>query len=389
MHDQSVAKNIRILWLLKGLSSAWFPIPILMIFYQSYGLSLAQGVMLKAILSGAFFLGEIPSGYFADRIGRKTSLVCGSLLWLLAWLIYCTQGSWSWFVGAEILTGIGGSLMSGADSAITYDTLLQLGRTAEYQGWEGKGLAIMGLTEAACGLVGAWVATQNLVYPFYLQTACLCCYVVLALMLREPTAHCSQVNPPWRSLTGSIRTIFTQRPSLRWLILFSATLSCGSFLIVWLSQEYMVQRGLELTHLGWAWVIFHSAMAIASSLVGRIRPRDYRWIFALLPCVVAIAYIGLGVTKSLWGMGFIIAIYMMRGLNTPLVLNYLNQQIPSNFRATLISINSFLFRLLFLGFAPLVSLVSRGSGFETSLIFAGLLLGIVATYAYYKLRPTL
>jgi hypothetical protein len=233
------------------------------------------------------------------------------------------------------------------------------------------------------------VATQNLVYPFYLQTVCIFGYFLLALTLREPTAHRQQASTTWRSLTGAIRTIFTQRPSLRWLILFSATLACGSFLIVWLSQEYMVQQGLDLTHLGWAWVIFHSAMAIASSLVGKIRPSAYRWVFALLPCVVAIAYIGLGVTNSLWGLGFIIAIYIVRGLNTPLVLNYLNQQIPSNFRATLISINSFLFRLLFLGFAPLVSLVSRGSSFETSLIFAGIVLGIIATYAYYRLRPAL
>jgi hypothetical protein len=207
--------------------------------------------------------------------------------------------------------------------------------------------------------------------------------------LCEPTVHRSQATLTWRSLLGSIRAIFTQRPSLRWLILFSATLSCGSFLIVWLSQEYMVQQGLDLTHLGWAWVIFHSAMAIASSNAGRIRPSAYRWVFAILPCVVAIAYIGLGVTQSLWGLGFIVAIYIVRGLNTPLVLNYLNEQIPSNLRATLISINSFLFRLLFLGFAPLVSLVSRGSSFEASLVFAGIVLGVVATYAYCRLRPAL
>lgn len=389
MRNHLLTNNIRTLWILKALASAWFPIPILMIFYQSHGLSLEQGVTLKAILSGAFFVGEIPSGYFADRIGRKASLVCGSFLWLVAWLIYCTQGSWSWFVGAEILTGIGGSLISGADSAIAYDSLLQLDRTAEYQGWEGKGVAIMGLTEAACGLVGAWVAAENLVYPFYLQTVCIFCYFLLTLTLREPTAHRSPVHVAGRSPTGSIRTVFAQQPFLRWLILFSATLACGSFLMVWLSQEYMVRQGLELAQLGWAWVIFHGAMAIASSVVGSIRPSAYRWIFVLLPCVVAIAYIGLGVTNSLWGLGFIIAIYVVRGLNTPLVLNYLNEQIPSNLRATLISINSFLFRLLFLGFAPLVSLVSRGSSFEISLIFAGIVLGIVATYAYYRLRPVL
>ena len=84
--DQSraIAQNLTKLWWLKGLESAWFPIPILMIFYNAHGLTLGQGILLKGILSGAIFLGEIPSGYFADRLGRKTSLICGAGLWLMS-----------------------------------------------------------------------------------------------------------------------------------------------------------------------------------------------------------------------------------------------------------------------------------------------------------------
>ena len=385
----SVRRNLHKLWLLKGLESAWFPIPILMIFYESHGLSLEQGVMLKAILSGAIFLGEIPSGYFADRLGRKTSLCVGALLWLGAWLIYCTQGTFSWFAGAEIIAGLGGSLMSGADSAIAYDSLLQLHRQQEYQDWEGKGIAIMGLTEAGCGLVGAWVANQNLVYPFYLQTLCIGLYFLVALTLQEPSAHKSVETPRWRSLLPSIRDIFSQRPFLKWLFCFSATLSCGSFLIVWLSQEYMTQQGITLTQLGWAWVVFHGTMAIASANAGKISTTASRWVFGLLPLLLGLAYIGLGHTQHLFGLSFIILIYILRGLNMPLVLRYLNDHIPSHLRATLISINSFAFRLFFLCFAPIVSLISRLTSFETSLIFTGFVLGAIALSAYTKLRPTL
>ena len=115
--QNTVAKNLpKLLWL-RALESTWFPIPILIIFYESHGLSLEQGVLLKAILSAAIFLGEVPSGYLADRLGRKQSLVGGAFLWFLGWLIYCTQGQFTWFVAAEILAGLGASLMSGADSA--------------------------------------------------------------------------------------------------------------------------------------------------------------------------------------------------------------------------------------------------------------------------------
>ncbi|OKH18745.1 MFS transporter [[Limnothrix rosea] IAM M-220] len=389
MGQRNIAANIRKLWLLKGLESAWFPIPTLIIFYESHGISLEQGVLLKAILSGAIFLGEIPSGYFADRLGRKTSLICGAFLWLLGWLIYCTQGSFSWFAMAEILVGLGGSLMSGADSAIAYDSLLQLGRKSEYRAWEGKAIAITGLTEAVCGLVGAWVAATNLVYPFYLQTGCIFLYLLLALTLREPTIHHSQETPRWRSLIPAIQKIFTARPFLRWLLLFSATLSCGSFLIVWLSQEYLVQNGLKLTQLGWAWLILHGALAIASGNAAKISTHHYPVVFASLPILLAIAYISLGLTQSLWGIIFIIAIYIVRGFNSPLVLSTLHDHIPSNLRATLISVNSFLFRLIFFAFAPLLGLVSRLSNFSMSLIFTGIFLGAIAFYAYWHIKPTL
>lgn len=372
---------------MKGLESAWFPIPIIVIFYHFHGLTLEQAVILKAILSGAIFLGEIPSGYFADRLGRKTSLICGAFLWLLGCLIYCTQGHFEWFAIAEILSGFGSSLISGADSAIAYDSLLQLGKTSAYASWEGKGVAIMGMTEAVCGLVGAWIASWNLVYPFYLQTFCIAMYLLLALTLEEPSTHRYAATPPWKSLIPAITAIFRQRPALSWLLLFSASLSCGSFLIVWLSQEYMVQRGLDLTHLGLAWVVFHSAMAMASLKAKAIAQHlSYRVLFAGLPYLMLLAYLGLGLVEQIWGIGFIVVIYVVRGFNMPLVLSYLHDHIPSNLRATLISMNSFLFRLLFIVFAPIVGAVNRLWSFELSLIAAGGIIAAIAFVAYCQMR---
>ena len=390
LREQNItAANIpKLLWL-KALESTWFPIPILIIFYESHGLSLEQGITLKAILSAAIFVGEVPSGYFADRFGRKTSLICGCFLWLLGWLIYCTQGQFSWFVAAEILTGLGGSLMSGTDSAIAYDTFLELNRTAEYRAWQGKAIAIMGLTEAICGLFGAWIAETNLVYPFYLQTGCIFLYLLLTFTLREPTAHREDITPKWRSLLPSLKTIFTTRPFLKWLLLFAGTLSCGSFAMVWLSQEYLVQNGLELAQLGWAWLILHLVMAIASSNAAKIPHRLYPIVFALLPILTAIAYISLGLYQSLLGIIFIAIIYLVRGLNSPLVLSYLNDHISSNLRATVISLNSFLFRLIFFTFAPLLGLVSHWGNFNIGMVFTGVILGAIAFYAYVQIRPTL
>ena len=245
----------------------------------------------------------------------------------------------------------------------------------------------MGLTEAICGLCGAWIAELNLVYPFYLQTGCIFLYLLLALTLKEPTVYEAEKTPDWRSLIPSLSTIFRERPFLRWLLLFSATLSCGAFAMVWLSQEYLVQTGLQLTQFGWVWLILHLVMAIASSNAAKISHRAYTIVFRLLPVLMAIAYCALGLHQSLWGIGFIAIIYLMRGLKTPLILSYLNDHIPSSLRATIISVNSFLFRLIFFAFAPILSLVSHVSTFNLSLIFTGITLGAIAFYAQTQITP--
>ena len=147
----------------------------------------------------------------------------------------------------------------------------------------------------------------------------------------------------------------------------------------------MTQLGLGLTELGWAWVVFHGAMAIASANAGKIPPTTYHWAFVILPILLAIAYIGMGMTQTLIGLSFVIVIYALRGLNIPLVLHFLNENIPSQLRATLISINSFAFRLFFLCFAPIVGLVSRLTSFHHSLFFTGIILGVIALYAFCRL----
>ncbi len=168
----SIDSNLWKLYFLRGLAFAWFPIPTILLFYQSHGLNLEQTVLLKTIFSLSVLVLEVPSGYVADRLGRKFCLVAGSGVWIIGWLFYCFGDSFAIFAMAEILSGIAASLISGADTAIAYETLLQLNRESYYRQYQGKLVAVAGITEAVCGLVGAAIAQINLNYPFYLQTVC-------------------------------------------------------------------------------------------------------------------------------------------------------------------------------------------------------------------------
>lgn len=386
-NTNSINSNLGKFYLLRGLAFAWFPIPTIILFYQSHGLNLEQAVWLKTILSLSILILEVPSGYIADKLGRKFCLVAGSAVWIIGWLCYCVGSSFMVFAIAEILSGVAASLISGANTALVYDTLLQLGKESDYRTIEGRLVAVAGVSEALCGLVGAAVAEINLAYPFYLQTACLIVYFCVALSLVEPKR--SPIIVSDRRI-ADIKTIiidvFLKRPSLRWLILLSGTFSTGSFAMVWLSQGYLEQIDFPIVAMGIAWAIFHLLMSWASYNVSAIETAlGMRKTVFILVLSVAVAYILLGSISNTWGIALIAVIYIVRGLYSPLILNLINEQIPSHIRATVLSLNSFTFRLGFAIVAPIIGAITSSYTLSLGLFVGGVFFLIAGSFCWWRL----
>ncbi len=76
----SIAGNIPRLYIIK--IAKWFMLtmPILMLFYKDMGFTNEEAFRLKAIYSIAIVIFEIPSGYLADVLGRRTTLIMGAIL---------------------------------------------------------------------------------------------------------------------------------------------------------------------------------------------------------------------------------------------------------------------------------------------------------------------
>ncbi|WP_019505490.1 MFS transporter [Pleurocapsa sp. PCC 7319] len=331
-------------------------------------------------------MSQVPSGYLADLRGRKACLVLRSGVWIFSWLIYCVGNSFGEFAIAEVLAGVAGSLISGANTALGFDTLLQLGREKFYPIWEGRLVAIAGISEAVCGIIGAAIAAINLVYPFYLQIICLIIYFCLALTLVEPSCHLPISKNKQLGQLKNIIIDVLKNPRLRWLFLLSGTFSSASFLIVWLSQDYLKQLNIPIQAFGWAWAIFHLGMSLASINAHRIESfLGIKKATFFLVVLLAVSYICLGSIARVWGIIFIMSIYLVRGLSSPLILNIINQQIASSVRATILSLNSLVFRISFALVAPLIGAIASRYDLFTGLIMAGFLFLISGWFCWWQL----
>ena len=329
---------------------------------------------------------EVPSGYLADRIGRKFCLVAGSGVWIVSWLFYCWGSSFAVFAIAEALAGVAASLISGANTALAYETLIELNRTSYYPTIEGRLVAVAGISEAVCGIIGAAIADIDLVYPFYLQTLCLIVYFGLALTLKEPQHERQLSNlQSLPELKNTIIEVVFQRRQLRWLIFLNGTFSTASFLIVWLSQDYLRQIQFPIAAMGWVWAIFHLLMSLASVNARRVENtigiKQALWGLVLL---LSGSYILLGAIATTWGIMFIATIYMVRGLCSPLILNSINQQIASNYRATILSLNSFVFRSGFAIIAPIIGAIASKYTLNVALMASGCFFLLAGGSCWYR-----
>ena len=125
--------------------------PVAVPFFQSKGLSMQEVFSLQALFGFVVLVTEVPSGYLADLLGRKNTLVIGAIVARLGHsALLAAEGFWTLAI-FEICLGISHSLISGADLALLYDTELALGQSEEKQRQVvGKLYGARTVSEASC-----------------------------------------------------------------------------------------------------------------------------------------------------------------------------------------------------------------------------------------------
>lgn len=88
-------------------------IPILALYFLLNTLNFTQIGILGATMSLTHMLSEVPAGIFADKIGRKQSLLIHSFLGALTMFLYWVGNTFWIFLLASVAYGIAGAFLSG------------------------------------------------------------------------------------------------------------------------------------------------------------------------------------------------------------------------------------------------------------------------------------
>ena len=127
-------RNVRCFLIFRTSYFARFYYPVFTLLYLDYGLTLSQFAMLNVVWAATIVLAEVPSGAFADTLGRKRLVVLSSLVMFveIAMIAFVPTGNPTFvfivFLINRVLSGLAMALASGADEALAYDTLKEQGK---------------------------------------------------------------------------------------------------------------------------------------------------------------------------------------------------------------------------------------------------------------------
>lgn len=386
-YKDALRENLWKLQILQVSRGCIFAISIIVLFFQSNGLSLQQIFLLQAIFSVGIVAWEIPSGYISDRWGRKNTTVTGAIICFLGYVAYgLGTGFWG-FVLAEILIATGASFYSGTLDALTYDTLLELKEEKEYKRHIGHQFFLHFGGEGVGSVLGGFLATISLRLPLWATLVPFGIACIVSLTLIEPKRHKLQETRHFKAMWDICMHSLIHNAPMRSIILLSSIISTMTLSLFWLTQPYQTEVGLPLALFGITHGIIVLAGASASKATYKAAPHiDDRLLLMLIGLVVISCYIGLGFVASLFGIGFFLLARIAWGTLTPLTSDMLNRMTTSDTRATVLSIRAFSSRILFVLVAPFIGHAADLQSLSFTFVRIGIIGGAAIVITFILMR---
>ncbi len=120
-----IRRNVRLYYALESILSltGGLILPVYVVYFRNFEISLFQVAFLAALFEATIIIFEIPTGYFADKYGRKLSTIIGFFLYALSGFVFFRFTDFVGFIIAEIIFGIAETFISGALEALAVDSL--------------------------------------------------------------------------------------------------------------------------------------------------------------------------------------------------------------------------------------------------------------------------
>lgn len=120
-----MTRNITVFLICEALLASFggFILPVYVLYFRYFSINLLQVALLAVVFEASVLVFEIPTGLFADRFGRKASVIIGFALFAISGAVFIFFRHFTGFLTGEILFGLGEAFISGAGEALAVDSI--------------------------------------------------------------------------------------------------------------------------------------------------------------------------------------------------------------------------------------------------------------------------
>jgi MFS family permease len=334
------------------------------LFWEQRGMTIEMVVYTEIIFAITVVLLEVPTGFMADRWGRKKMIVLSALLECFMFLILVLATEFWHFAVAIFLAGMARSASSGSENALLYDSLLlQNGQEQDFEKYLGRLNVCDFIAIIIAALCGSLLANlYGFELNYWISVFSMVVSMCVSFLLVEPVVK-SKFDDESIDIMGYIKAslhFFRSHPGVCLMVLSGMVTGAAVNFIDEFWQLYLNRLEIPVLYFG-----LFSAVMIIVRLPGSIMAYllkkwfQYRTILLGVTAMYTIGFLYVSVIKDFTGLAVIFLICLLSSVMEPITTGYLHHRIHSTMRATIDSFQS-------LGLNAILIITGLGFGYFSS-----------------------
>lgn len=379
--NPKLRRNIKLDYLCTFLTNLNMQSSVWVLYLAYCQMSLMQIGILEGIYHATSIICEIPSGALADLVGRKKSMILSRICVTISCMIMLFSRSFWLFALSFVIQAWGNNLNSGSEEALVYDSMKCLSEENLYIKINGRINTIIEISQAIATVAGGILAEYSYVWCY---GACviisLLALLPVFLMMEPPFLENSvsqEQSGGWQMVIRHFKISFKiLRGDLRILkiIVYFSMVFAAYTLLFFYSQQYYFDFGYSKIEISMIFLLAGIVSCLGALLSEKLYRRLGKGISVISAFSIAIALICCGFQKPVISiLIFVIAGFFNSALY-PVESEALNTLIPSEQRATLISVNSMFFSIMMIIMFPVAGALADKWGLSWILMILGILL---------------
>ena len=375
-----------------------------MLFFLSKGINYIQIGTLYAIREIVINILEIPTGAFADLLGRRKTMMVSFLLYILSFVFFYFSVSYGYLILAMLAFSFGDAMRSGTHKAMIFDYLQLHNWSSEKVSYYGHTRSWSQLGSAISSLLAAGIVIFTGNYQVVFLVSTLPYFVNFVLVWSYPNILDGPIKKEHSlNLSGKLRQFskalkLSLKSSSLWIVYLNIATFQGYFKsikdylqpIILLAVSASVIFTSDNAELNAAWIIgvVYFIIYLISSFSSRQSGKIVVWVKSSEKVINITLILGLlagivsGVLINADFSGFAIVVFILifvvQNIRKPIGSSLVADKVNNDILATGLSVQSLLDSLLTAIFAIVMGFLVEWCGLGNALLILGLSLLIIS-----------